>query len=454
MGVPQVSDGPVKGAGSSDWRGRSLHLVGIGGAGMNGLARIALELGAEVSGSDSTDSHVVAELRALGARVTVGHSAEAVPDGSQLVYSGAVSDDNPERVRATELGLAQLHRSELLAELTRMRPTISVTGTHGKTTTTAMVLAAMRGTGLDPGWVVGSSLAGGQPGAGWGTSDLLVVEADESDRSLLTLDSDIGIITNCELDHHSTYRSLEDLEATLTAFAADLTHAVVWDRPALLALVPDGVGLTPYDAPGAASGPGGTTFEWRGRSVCLRVPGVHNAVNAAGALEAAVLAGADPDLAVDGITSFAGTGRRFERRGETASGAVVIDDYAHHPTEVAATIAAARSLSPGRVVAVFQPHLFSRTEAFVDEFAEALSAADRVFVADIYPARESAADFPGIDSSLIVAAVNRISGGAQATAAGGLEEAEREVAAELASGDICLLMGAGDVNSLAEGLLR
>ena len=436
------------------WQGRRLHFIGAGGAGMSGLVRIALQLGAQVSGSDRAGGRVADQLVALGCELRVGHAAENVPAGCEVVISSAIPADNPERVRGRELGLTELHRSDLLGELTQLRPTIAVTGTHGKTTTTAMVVAAMRGAGLDPGWAVGADLAGGEPNAGWGSSEWFVVEADESDRSLLALNPKIAVVTNCELDHHATYESLDDLRATLSSFLKLADHAVIWNRDELVSLAPTDVGLVAYDADRPSSGPEGASFGWRGRRVQLAVPGVHNAVNASGALEAALLTGAEEAGLAAGISLFLGTGRRFERVGVTASGAIIVDDYAHHPTEVSATIAAARSLNPRRVVAAFQPHLFSRTQAFEREFGQALAAADVGFVLDIYPARESAADFPGVNAGLLVESANAVSDGRSFRVAGGLDEALGVISNELEEGDICLLMGAGDIGTLGPRLVR
>ena len=438
----------------TDWHGRKLHFIGAGGAGMSGLVRIALQLGAEVSGLDRAAGRVAEQLRELGCDLRVGHSAQNLPAGCEVVISSAIPPDNPERMRASELGLSELHRSELLGELTRLKPTIAVTGTHGKTTTTAMVVSAMRGAGLDPGWAVGADLAGGEPNAGWGSSDWFVVEADESDRSLLALSPTIAVVTNCELDHHATYESLDDLRGTLRSFVQLAKHAVVWDRPDLTSLVPAGVELVAYDATEPASGPEGASFRWRGNQVALSVPGVHNAVNASGALEAASLTGADPAGLVAGIAQFRGTGRRFERVGTAGCGALIVDDYAHHPTEVAATIAAARSLNPRRVVAAFQPHLFSRTQAFASEFGQALAAADVGFVLDIYPAREAASDFPGVDAALLVESANSGLATRRFRAAGGLDQAVDLIAEELKEGDICLLLGAGDIGTIAKRLVQ
>ncbi|MCX6394432.1 MAG: UDP-N-acetylmuramate--L-alanine ligase [Solirubrobacterales bacterium] len=440
-------------AASLPWEGRELHFVGIGGAGMSGLARIGLELGASVSGSDRAAGTVLRELGALGADVMVGHQADNLPESAELVYSSAVGEDNPERSAAVARGQTQLHRSELLGELTRLKPTIAVTGTHGKTTTSAMVLAALEGAGLKPGWVIGAQLAGGRPSAGWGSSPWLVVEADESDRSLLALDTEIAVLTNCELDHHETYSSLDDLRATLSEFLGGAQNAVVWDQPELLSLIPSGTAAHPYDALAPGSNDGRAEFTWRGGSVRLAVPGLHNGVNAAGALEAASLTGADASGLVSGIEAFQGTARRFEDIGVSSAGARLVDDYAHHPTEVAATIQAARSLNPNRLVIAFQPHLFSRTQELANEFGSALGGADVVLVSDIYPAREAAEDFPGVDAAMLVSAVKSSGLGSSARASGDLAQTQAALEAEMQTGDLVILMGAGDIGSLGAGLV-
>jgi UDP-N-acetylmuramate--alanine ligase len=280
-----------------------------------------------------------------------------------------------------------------------------------------------------------------------------VVEADESDRSLLKLDPEIAVLTNAELDHHATYGSLQDLEQTFAEFMAKAGGgAVVWDRPRLRALCPGG-GI-PYDAPDAVTSPAGTTFHWRGETVTLTVPGAHNAVNAAGALTACALAGADPAAAVAALGEFRGARRRMELLGQTASGAVVYDDYAHHPTEVEAVIAAARSLQPRRVIAVFQPHLFSRTLELADGFGRALAGADLVVVVPIYPARERAEDFPGVDGRLVAAAAADAWPGRRPVAwMPSLDAGATYLRARLRDGDLCLVMGAGNVDSLGRALV-
>lgn len=436
------------------WEGRKLHFVGIGGAGMGPLARLAIELGATVSGSDRADQPSLAALDALGATVSVGHDESHLPEGAQVVYSTAVTPDNPERSAARAAGGHELHRSDLLAEMTSMRRTIAVTGTHGKTTTTAMVLAALRGAGRSPGWMVGAELASGEPASGWGDDEWFVIEADESDRSLLKFDTEIALLTNCELDHHATYSSLEKLEETFSRFLGSASQAVVWDQPRLTALVPEGVPVSEYSLPDVRNTGRGTVFHWHGIEVELAVPGSHNALNACGALEAALIACGDPEGVVAGIGSFTGTGRRFEHVGETSGGARLIDDYAHHPTEVRATLEAARSVTDGRVIAVFQPHLYSRTKAFELEFGEALAGADHAVVLDIYPAREQAEDFPGVSSAGIATAAARRIGEESVSLPGGLDRASDLLRELLRPGDLCLLMGAGDVGELARELMR
>ncbi len=434
----------------TDWSERRLHFVGIGGAGMSGIALIARALGASVTGSDRAESTYTTALRAHGIEPAIGHDAGNVPDGAEVVYSTAVPPDNPERRAAAG---RELHRADLLAQIAALRRCLAVTGTHGKTTTAAMIVHALQGCGLDPSYVVGGELRDTGSNAGWGSGAWIVVEADESDRSLLKFEPEIAVLTNAELDHHATYASRLDLEQTLRTFMARAgDHAVVWERPELRALCPPGA--VGYDAPEPNLGPAGSSFAWRGHDVVLTVPGAHNAVNAAGALTAAALAGADPASAAAVLKDFRGARRRFEHLGETAAGASVYDDYAHHPTEVAAVIAAARTLAPKRVVAVFQPHLYSRTRALAGGFGAALAGADMSVVVDVYPARERAEDFPGVDGRLVAAAAADAAGGRPVAWLPGFDDARRLLGETLRADDLCLVMGAGDVDRLARELLR
>jgi UDP-N-acetylmuramate--alanine ligase len=389
--------------------------VGIGGAGMSGLALIAHRLGAEVTGSDrATSGPYIERLRAAGIAPRAGHAAAHVPDGAEVVYSTAVGPDNPER----GTGAPQLHRAALLAELTLLKPSICVSGTHGKTTTTSMIVHALIALGLDPAYAVGGEVRSTGTNADWGEGPWFVVEADESDRSLLGLHPRIAVVTNMELDHHETYGSLREVEATFAEFAARAEHAV----------------LPPY-APA---------------DVPLAVPGEHNRLNAGAALAALELAGVDVAAAGASLATFEGAGRRFEELGRSAAGALVVDDYAHHPTEVAATIQAARSLAPRRLVALFQPHLFSRTRAEARGFGAALAAADVAVVTGIYPARERQEDFPGV-TGLRVAEACADAGGAVAWMPT-LDDAERHLRGVLRDGDLCLTLGAGDVDAVGRAL--
>jgi UDP-N-acetylmuramate--alanine ligase len=434
---------------SEDWSSRRLHFVGIGGAGMSGLALVARGLGAEVSGSDRAESSYTERLREHGIEPVLGHAAANVPAGAEVVYSTAVPPDNPERRAA---GGRELHRAELLAQIAALRRCLAVTGTHGKTTTSAMVVHALRGSGLDPSYIVGGELRSTNSNAGWGTGEWIVVEADESDRSLLRIDPQIAVLTNAELDHHSTYSSRLDLEQTFRTFMARAGEgAVVWDRPALRALCPPEAVV--YDAPAPVLSPEGSRFDWRGIGVKLSVPGAHNAVNAAGALTAAALAGADARTAAAALGDFRGAHRRFELLGHTSDGVAVYDDYAHHPTEVEAVIAAARTLAPRRVVAVFQPHLYSRSRALARAFGAALAGAEVCAVLGIYPARERAEDFPGVEGILVAEAAADASGGRTVAWTPSFDEARAFLARTLRPGDLCLLMGAGDVDRLGRTLV-
>ena len=289
--------------------------------------------------------------------------------------------------------------------------------------------------------------------AGWGAGEWLVVEADESDRSLLALAPGIAVLTNAELDHHTTYSSQRDVDETFRAFLALAERAVVvWDRPQLLALAPAGIPLVPFDAVPELTA-GGSRFTLDGVEVELQVPGAHNARNAAAALTAARLAGADPAAAAAALRDFEGAGRRFERLGTTPQGATVVDDYAHHPTEVAATLEAARTLAPRRLIAVFQPHLYSRTARQAAEFGAALAAADEVVVLDVYPARERPQDYPGRQRAARRAGRRRRRRRAARSPGCRRSPRPRSCSRRLREGDLVLTLGAGDVDALGRALV-
>jgi UDP-N-acetylmuramate--alanine ligase len=437
------------------WAGRRLHLVGLGGAGMSGYARVAVALGARVSGSDRADSVGLAALRDLGVEVHVGHDAANVPagDGVEVFHSTAIPLHNPERVAAHERGLADRPRADLLEQISRLKRTIAVAGAHGKTTTTSMIAHALLRCGMQPAYLIGGALRTTGLNADWGAGEWLVVEADESDRSMLELHIEVAVVTNVELDHHATYGSLAEVREVFRAFLAGVPEAVLWDRPDVLALRASDAPRVAFDAPDPVLEAGASRFVWREHEVRLSVPGAHNARNAAAALEACRLAGADPAAAVAGLADFAGAGRRFERLGTTPSGAAVVDDYAHHPTEVAATIAAARTLGHRRVVAVFQPHLYSRTQRLAAEFGAALALADVAAVLDVYPARERAEDFPGVSGLTIAEAVADAAPGKTVIWLPDFDAAERVLCPRLRDGDLCLVLGAGNVDALGRRLV-
>jgi UDP-N-acetylmuramate--alanine ligase len=432
-----------------EFAARSLHFVGIGGVGMSGLALVAHELGARVTGSDQTTSTYLDALREAGIETKMGNAAENVPPGAEVVYSTVVPPDNPERRAARG---RELHRSELLAQIAALRRAIAITGTHGKTTTAAMVVHALQANGLDPAYVIGGEHRSRGVYAAWGKGEWIVVEADESDRSLLNLAPEIALLTSAELDHHTAYGSRLELEQTLREFMARASGAaVVWNRPELRALCPPGA--IPYDAPEPLLERGRVRFEWRGFEVALRVPGAHNAINAAGALEVAAAAGADAAIAAGSLSSFPGVHRRLELLGETPAGAAVYDDYAHNPTKIVAAIEAMRTFSPRRVVAVFQPHRYSRTAALFRQLGTALTRADVVVVLDVYPAREHSEDYPGVNGALVAAAAAEQASGRQVAWLPGFDEARSFLDATLRSGDLCLVMGAGNVDALGRLLV-
>ena len=437
----------------SDWTGRRLHFVGIGGAGMSGLALIADALGASVTGSDRASSPYLERVRAAGISAVVGHAAANVPDGDdvELVVSTAIGAVNPERAAARERGLREIHRGALLGELSRLRRTIAIAGTHGKTTTASMAAHALLALGWEPTYVIGGELR--RPGATArgtnaesGTGEWMVVEADESDRSFLELSPEIAVVTNIELDHHTTYGSHAELELAFAQFLCNGLRRVVADTAQAEAFL-DRVGIDEAAFFGAAEielSADGSRFVWAGQPVALSVPGAHNVANAAAALTACVIAGARPREVAGTLADFAGAGRRFERLGPAVgSGALVVDDYAHHPTELSATIAAARTLGRARVVAVFQPHLFSRTQLLAREFGAALAQADAAVVLDVYPSRERAEDFPGVTGMLIAEAAADAARGRPVAWAPGFDEAQRVLAGLLRPDDVCLVMGAG-----------
>ena len=433
---------------------RTLHFVGIGGVGMSGLAVVAAQLGARVTGSDQVESSNTERVRARGIEPALGYDAANLPPSAEIVVSSAISESNPELAAARAAGATVLHRGELLGEVSRLKRSIAVSGTHGKTTTCAMIVHVLAACGRDPAYLVGGELRRTRTNADWGTGDWIVVEADESDRSFLHVARDVAVITNVELDHHATYRSLSDLEEAFTEFAAPADARITGpgvDLPGSLSYGIDSGGLR---ANRLELPPLGSRFVVEGVTVDLNVPGRHNALNALAALAACRVAGVELAGAAPALASFAGTGRRFEERGVTARGARVFDDYAHHPTEVRATLEAARTLGAPRLVACFQPHLYSRTRELARDFGRALALADLAVVVDIYPARERSEDFPGVSGLLVAQATADSAGGRPVWWLPSMAAAADRLQGLLAEGDVLLTLGAGDVDSLAASLTR
>ena len=417
---------------------------------MSGLALVASQLGAEVTASDRSRSIFTETMEEAGLSVAIGHREANVPADSELVISAAIPANNVEREIARGQGQSEIYRSDLLAELTHLRRCVAIAGTHGKTTTTAILVHVLERCGADPAFIIGGLLRSAGGHARWGDG-VLVVEADESDRSLLKYDVDLAVLLNAELDHHAHYQSDAEVQEVFGRFLANAREAIVAAEPELLTLREGPIIEIPPVADRQVVS-GRQTFNFEGTRVELPMQGVHNAANAAAALCVAKTLGvAIPDAAA-ALASFPGIARRFEFVGRSPVGAVVFDDYGHHPTEVASAVLAARELEPERLIAVFQPHLFSRTAHFTEEFAQALGGADIVFVCDVYPARELAEDWPGVSGRVIVDALLE-AGMEDVRWTPALDEAERQLTAELDAGDVCLVVGAGDVGTLGPQLV-
>ena len=459
-----------------DWAGRRLHFIAIGGAGMSGLALVAHRLGAEVSGSDRAESSYTQRLRAAGIEPAIGHDADRVPEDAEVVVSTAIGDDNPELARARERGQTILHRGELLAELCGERRLLAVAGTHGKTTTAAMCIHALQAVGAGPSFFLGGELPGAGPdgaaaNAGWGDGEWVIAEADESDASFLKLRPEVAVVTNLELDHHSRWRSLAELSEAFAAFAAPAAGLVIdagvelpgtSRRKLRFALEPE-AGRPQAEANLTASSihaldGGGIAFTAGGggiepTAVELAVPGRHNVANALAALGGLAFAGAEVAACARALASFGGVARRLEFKGER-NGARIYDDYAHHPTEVRATLSAARELGGRRLIAAFQPHLYSRTKALAPELGAALALADEIAVLDVYAAREEpVGEFEGVSGRMVAEAAADRAGGRPVWWLPDRESAARALADRLGDGDLLLTIGAGDIHRLGEELI-
>ena len=444
---------------------KKVHFIGIGGVGMSAIAKVMIERGVRVSGSDLKRSGVLTTLEAVGAEVRVGHAADAVSGADLVVVSTAIPDDNPELVAARQAGISVVSRGEALALVLEGTRAIVVAGTHGKTTTTSMAVSILREAGADPTYLVGGGLNDAGTNARAGRGEFSIAESDESDGSFLLLRPDIAVVTNVEVDHVDYWSSLDDLYEAFARFVAAVPDggsivvpatddrlvqaARVTGRPVMTFgdggdvrgenITSDGTGMR-FDLV-AQDGSAG---------VELRVPGAHNVTNALAAAAASLAAGIPLAHVALGLHAYRGVERRFQVRG-SAAGVTVVDDYAHHPTEVTATLAAARSQRPGRVLAVFQPHRYTRTAAFADAFGDAFAPADVVVVTDVYGAGE--APVPGVSGKLIADAVCRRYPGRPVAYLPHRDELLAYLTHRVRPGDLLLTLGAGDVTSVGEEFL-
>lgn len=445
-----------------------VHFIAIGGAGMSGIAQLYADRGIEVTGSDQADSAALRRLAAQGIRTFVGHRAEQIGNARTVIVSSAVKESNPELAAARDKGLLVWHRSAALAALMIGRTGISIAGTHGKTTTSAMTSVMLTEAGADPSYVIGAPLQSSGASAHLGAGETFVVEADESDGSFRQYPTVVAVVTNIEADHLDNWGTPEAYAAGFVQFCTSRTVATVVldaDDPGCRRLATALVGgaatvVTVGEREGAdvrlsdvdTSGDQATaTVTWPAGTGMLRlgVPGRHNLHNAAAALAVGLHLGLDPERLLAGAQLFGGTERRFQQVGEVA-GVRVVDDYAHHPTEIEATLKAARGAAgTGRVIACFQPHLYSRTRDFADAFGEALSAADLVVVTDIYAAREQ--PMPGVTSELVVTAARRA--GADVTYVPTLADVPAALATLVRDGDLVLTLGAGDITTAGPALV-
>ena len=457
----------------SEIRNPKWHFIGIGGAGMSALASALLDRGARVSGSDIAESDTTRALASRGAQVYIGHDAANLGDADRVVYTGALAPDNPEVLEAERRGLSLVKRAQLLGELMDTRQGIAVGGTHGKTTTSAMIAWVLAISGHDPSYMVGGTIRGLGAGGHWGAGDILVAEADEYDRSFLHLRPQIALIANIESDHLEYYGSYDAIREAFGQFARSVREGglllLYAEDPEALrlhdALLEEKVsfrvqlyGLTENAIWRAthmkANNRGGSDYGaiYDGQEaahVSLAIPGTHNALNSLAALAACVELGVDVEEAARQLGEFAGAGRRFEIKGEVG-GITVVDDYAHHPTEIEATLRAARQRFPNLpIIVVFQPHTYTRTRDFLDDFARVLSEADHAIITEIYASRER--DTLGMSGAMLANLIPR------ATFAPTLEEAATaslNLLRSLPDGGVLVTMGAGDVWKVGDEALE
>ncbi|MFI0229958.1 UDP-N-acetylmuramate--L-alanine ligase [Streptomyces sp. NPDC017086] len=446
------------------------HFIGIGGAGMSGIAKILAQRGAEVAGSDAKESATAGALRALGVTVHIGHAAaHLADDASCVVVSSAIREDNPELARAAELGIPVVHRSDALAALMDGLRPVAVAGTHGKTTTTSMLAVSLAELGLKPSYAIGGDLDAPGSNALHGAGDLFVAEADESDRSFHKYAPEVAIVLNVELDHHANYASIDEIYESFETFVGKITEGgtlvVSADHEGARELTrrvrAGAVRVVTYgeaedaDARVLSIVPQGlksrvtVVLDGQELTFTVSVPGRHYALNAVAALTAGAALGIPAAELAPALAAYTGVKRRLQLKGE-AAGVQVIDSYAHHPTEMTADLEAMRAAAgDGRILVVFQPHLFSRTQELGNEMGQALALADASVVLDIYPARED--PIPGVTSELILDAAR--AAGAGVTAVHDKAEIPAVIAGMAKPGDLVLTMGAGDVTDLGPLIL-
>jgi UDP-N-acetylmuramate--alanine ligase len=451
-------------------RFQHVHFIGIGGIGMSGIAEVLANLGFRVSGSDQRKSEVTAHLEELGVEVTEGHAAENVGDAHVVVRSTAVRDDNPEIFEARRRSIPVIPRAEMLAELMRMKPyTVAVAGSHGKTTTTSMVATVLGIAGLDPTFVIGGIVRTYRANARLGKSELMIVEADESDRSFLMLTPTIAVVTNIDREHMDYYNDMEDMRKCFGDFVNKVPFygaaILCLDDPHVQAVIPKVArrrityGLSAQADVSAHEitydHQFGSSFSvWRGVEVLgpvtLRVPGKHNVYNSLAAIAVGLELEVPFEKIAQALGEFSGADRRFQFKGEEA-GVTVVDDYGHHPTEIKATLSAARIGAPHRrIVVLFQPHRYSRTADLMDEFASAFNNADVLLVTDIYAASETPID--GINAEVLTERIKSY-GHKNAEHVGAVDSAAEALRGIVREGDLVITLGAGSVNRQGDRLL-
>ncbi len=452
---------------------KAIHMIGIGGSGMSGIAEVLLNLGYTVHGSDMSNSHTVQRLRSLGAVIHTGHDAENLHDPQVVVRSSAISDDNPEIVSARERGIPVIPRAEMLAELMRLRTGIAVAGTHGKTTTTSLTATIFDKAGLDPTVIIGGLFNAYRSNGHLGQGEYLIAESDESDGSFLCLFPIINIVTNVDYDHIDHYGTQEAIDSAFVSFMNKVPfygmNIICGDDPGVQRLIPNikrpfmtyGLGehchLRGEVTECAERNVFNVWLKDRGgreelimKDVTLAQPGRHNILNALAAIGASLQVGISPANCIDGLADFAGVGRRFELKGEK-NGITVIDDYGHHPTEIRATVRTARQCYPGRrLLMVFQPHRFSRTQALFGEFCQAFENVDKLFLTEIYPACEK--PIPGVNGANLALGIRQVSK-TEVVYKQTFDEILEQLKTELRPGDVLITQGAGNVTKVGPKIL-